>query len=678
MSQFASLRARTPDLLGIMRPPRRISVSEAAEETVVITAVGGVNGPWSRDTTPYMCEPMDTLTSRLFTGVVFAGPARAGKTEALADCFIAHTVTSAPADMMLLFPTERLAYDFSKRRLRRLNRDSPKMAAQISKNSHDNSVGTVIYRNGMMLNTGWPTSSQVAQRDIRSMVISDYDSMPDNVDGEGEVWGAAQKRTQQFGSAGMTVAESSPKRPIIDGRWENKTPHEAPPTGGGILSLYNRGDRRIFYWQCIHCQEWFDVPPIPQYEEKTSIEESAKTAFVGCPHCGGIHTQKDKRELNIKGEWLKDGESISRNGNITGSPTKTKTASFWLKGCAATFQPLEELLHRFLSATQVYEKTGEESALITTHNVDQGIPYFPMALRNSRSVDDLVSRQSEANRRVADSAVKFIITTVDVQGKRFEVLVTGYGVDLQSWIIDRYKIGLSTRTLSTGEVDTLDPSGHSEDWDVLNPLIEAEYEVEGKTSKLKNLFLAVDYGGKAGVHSRSLAWWRRLRTAGKGSRVRLVRGEGRAFDAKIPRVRETYPDTSSRKKQISAARGDVPILALHVNALKDAVFANLNREEIGPGYIHLPEWLKVSYLEEIVSEIRGDKNWECPRGLRNETWDLMVYALAIAIFLEADKIDWEHPPGWAKGVSIAPKKKKKKREVHGDGFESQYYDRGFD
>ena len=44
---------------------------------------------------------------------------------------------------------------------------------------------------------------------------------------------------------GMTAAESSPGRVITDAKWIRKTPHEAPPTTG-ILSLYNRGDRRLW------------------------------------------------------------------------------------------------------------------------------------------------------------------------------------------------------------------------------------------------------------------------------------------------------------------------------------------------------------------------------------------------------------------------------------------------
>src|SRR5690625_6525461 len=55
----------------------------------------------------------------------------------------------------------------------------------------------------------------------------------------------------------MTVAESSPGYEIEDPQWSGKTRHEAPPTRG-ILALYNRGDRRRWYWRCPQCYQPFE------------------------------------------------------------------------------------------------------------------------------------------------------------------------------------------------------------------------------------------------------------------------------------------------------------------------------------------------------------------------------------------------------------------------------------
>ena len=59
----------------------------------------------------------------------------------------------------------------------------------------------------------------------------------------------ALKRTQTYKSAGICIAESSPGRDYVDGKWQRRPgSHEAPPAAG-ICALYNRGDRRRLYWR---------------------------------------------------------------------------------------------------------------------------------------------------------------------------------------------------------------------------------------------------------------------------------------------------------------------------------------------------------------------------------------------------------------------------------------------
>jgi hypothetical protein len=66
-----------------VRPPERITVSQAAERYHIVKNPGMHEGPFSLDKTPYLREPMDVLTSLDFTSMVFAGPARTGKALAL-------------------------------------------------------------------------------------------------------------------------------------------------------------------------------------------------------------------------------------------------------------------------------------------------------------------------------------------------------------------------------------------------------------------------------------------------------------------------------------------------------------------------------------------------------------------------------------------------------------------
>jgi phage terminase large subunit GpA-like protein len=77
------------------------------------------------------------------------------------------------------------------------------------------------------------------------------------------------------------------------------------------------------------------------------------------------------------------------------------------------------------------------------------------------------------------------------------------------------------------------------------------------------------------VTARAYEWWRRLNAAGLGHRVALTKGTAASPDSRGQAVSETYPDTAARADRHSTATGDVPLYLLHVNALKDALDADL-------------------------------------------------------------------------------------------------------
>lgn len=97
-----------------------------------------------------------------------------------------------------------------------------------------------MFRDGSFLQIGWPSITVFSSSDYKRVALTDYDRFPEDIDGEGDGFSLASKRTTTFMSAGMTLAESSSGREITDVKWRRSSPHEAPPTTG-ILSLYNRG-----------------------------------------------------------------------------------------------------------------------------------------------------------------------------------------------------------------------------------------------------------------------------------------------------------------------------------------------------------------------------------------------------------------------------------------------------
>ncbi|SEQ90965.1 Phage terminase, large subunit GpA [Azotobacter beijerinckii] len=650
----------------IIRPPRRILVSDAAEQNLKLNEPGGYQGDFTLDVAPYMREPMDLLSSRRFEGVVFVGPARSLKTQALIDGGFAYTVTCDPGDALIVQMSQESARDFSRTRIDRAIRYSPELASRIATGRADDNVFDKFFKSGMVLKIGWPAVSQLSSKSIRWVWLTDYDRMDDDIDGEGDAWSLALKRTQTFLSRGMCCAESSPGREMTDPAWRRKTPHEGPPCKG-IVGLYNMGDRRRWYWQCPDCKEFsepapgigsFALPSMEQLKEQIRTADltrlTRECAYFACPHCGSLISEKHKRAMNRAGLWLIEGQQIDRDRTISGEPRQSKVASFWLGGMAAAFQGWESIVGRYLQGMHAYVTTGDEEMLKTTTNLDQGAPYMPQRAESVRSQDLLIVRKEEVIKFQVPDGVRFITVAVDVQagGKpRFVVQVEGWGAHGENWLIDRYNIRTSKRLDEDGQPLPVDPAAYLEDWDLLEEVMQKAYPLaDGSGRAMLPVMVACDSGGKAGVTERAYDYWRKLKRAGLHKRFMLIKGDGAP---NAPRLKETYPD-SDRKDRKAKARGEIPVWRLNTNMIKDAVDADLQREAPGHGYRHFPEWLGDWFFEEMTFEVRTPQGWKKPGKGNNEAFDLSGYNRAAAIRQGMEKIDWSSPPPWARDWNNNP------------------------
>ncbi|HEY4774078.1 MAG TPA: terminase gpA endonuclease subunit, partial [Xanthobacteraceae bacterium] len=384
---YPGSRGRLPDFavadlavaraLPALAPPDRVSVARAAERYRRLDTAA-YRGPWRNEVAPYMVEPMDALTSRRFTGAVFAGPARSAKTDSLILNPVVHAVMHSPRHMLIIHINKDAARDFSLEKL------TPMIEAcadvrrrQIVERGGDN-IFDKRFIGGMRLSIGWPVLGKLSARDLPFVAFTDYDRMDDDIGDEGQPFALGRKRTQTFGSLGMTVAESSPGRPILDETWAPKTPHEAPPTTG-ILALYNRGTRGRLYWRCPQCDAEFE-PTFDRlrWPENLPAGEAAAAAVMACPNgCAIAPAQRD--ELNLAARWRHETE----NGKLVALDDErvrsTDIASWWLPGPAASFQSWPEMVLRYLDALADFGASGDENALKATTNIDQGRPYLPRA-----------------------------------------------------------------------------------------------------------------------------------------------------------------------------------------------------------------------------------------------------------------------------------------------------------
>lgn len=654
MTSYKCLEDITIALLDILKPPERLTVSQTAAKYRYINNRGSYVGKWKNSTAPYMVEPMDMLDSREHDSVIFVGPAQSSKTEMLLN-WVAHSIKSDPMDIIIYSPTSAAARDFSLRRVDRLHRDSPEIGGMLSRDRDSDNRLDKHYVSGTMLSLSHPSVTELAGKPIPRVGLTDYDRMPDDIDGDGSAFDLASKRTTTFGSYAMTVAESSPSKPVEDLKWIAKTPHEAPPAKG-IFSLYNRGDRRRWYWPCPHCNEYFEGEwkHLIWDETKPTVIEQAESVYMVCPSNGCVINADERFEMNLWGRWLRDGESFNRQGQIIGEGQRTKTASFWLRGVAAAFTTWSKLVSGYLAAKGDYDRTGDEGALQKFFNTDLAEPYIPVSADTIRLPEHLKTRAEPLGEKIVPVGIRFLLGCVDVQKNAFVVQIHGIspGMPVDITIIDRFTILKSNRLDHDGEHTFVKPATYLEDWDlIIDRVMNATYPLDDGSGRRMAVKLTVcDSGGYSRnkgetVTEKAYEFYRRLRRDNLHGRFHLVKGDASAGQA---RTRISTPDAQKNNRS-AAARGDVPVLMLNSNILKDGLSGRLDCMAPGKGMIRFPDWLPDWWFVEMCAEVRTTKGWENPTQSRNEAWDLLYYCLGIIAskLLLIERIDWTDPPRWA-------------------------------
>lgn len=640
-----------------LAPAQRLSVIDAAEKYMKVNAAGRW-ASFDRGTTPYMVEPANMTVSRRYREVIFAGPARAGKTVMLL-CTVSHLVLCDPGVCQIVHMTEATAEAWEDEELRPMIENSPEIAARQGAGRSDRNKLSKRFIGGAKISIGPPTKAFLSGKTTRTVLFTDLDRMPLSVGREGSPFAMGAKRTETLGSRGMTVAEASPGHVVTDPDWKPETPHQAPPVAGGILELYNGGTRARWYWDCPSCGEAFE-PRFDRlhYDKSLSPADAGAAAVMVCPHNGCVIEHSEKVDLNRAGYWLHETAAGGLARIESGDVLASDRVSYWLNGAAAAFASWARIVSKYETARRAFEAGGDESALQVTVNTDQGLPYLPRALADDGglSLDDLKALCRPMAQGVAPEWTRFILAAADVQAHHFEVQVMAFGIDGRRAIIDRFPIKDPPEGAPGDPGRLLEPHTYLEDWDALLPVVERVYPVEGRPYGLRPAAMACDFHGKPGVSDRATKFWQARRRAGEASRWFMVRGHG---GFKVDgRQWFRAPSRASEGKKVR----DIKLLNIATDKHKDTTFGALNRADGGEGALILGDWLPDERLKEFTAERREAGGWvKRPNQPRNEIIDLCGYAQALAEHKGVLSLRPESPKPWAIGgldnpfaVQIAP------------------------
>lgn len=646
-SDYASARTLAVEALEALLPPERQTVAEYAEQKRILSNEGGgYVGKWRNDQVPYVVEPMECLTSLDYQTIAVVGPGQSAKTT-IAENWLLHSVATDPADLLWFMQTDDAVEAYVKQRINPMIATHDAMRQRLGKRAIDDSLHFKNFRT-MRAEFLPATKRTLINKSAPRIVGDEIDAYAANL---GDVKALFDVRRQTFGRQSKLLAVSHPdkaKGMNPDRDWT-----------AGIMAMYADSDRRVWYWQCPDCGAWSSPCPIAarvmvlDYPAEGTLDQVQAEARLVCPVNGCRIEDSERRRMNLTGRWVGMGQSISEHGVITGELVRRTTAGFWITGLMSPFVlgGIGALARAKAKAEREYEVSGEDETLRQVVVKQFGQPYAPPRTIGVLLGSDIADRaEVDLQLGMVPEGVRFLTAFWDVQIAHFDVLVRGWGVKGESWVIDRFRVGG-------------DPATSPDDWDqMLEAVVLKSYPLADSSGRHMSIrAVGYDSGGQPGVSQQAYdAWtrWRKRKLAKllgniAGRDVYTVIPTKGASGLMAPRLSVTYPDTSGSGKKF-ASNGTVPVAVFNPNSFKDDLNGQLQKADGGPWAVHFPSALRAKapphpWFEQLVAETRlPNGRWEKQsRSARNEALDTMVGNHVLAHLHGLNRINWERPPNWA-------------------------------
>jgi phage terminase large subunit GpA-like protein len=657
----ASAKAAALGFVSMLLPPEDISTKEcAAKYRYLPNPEGDGKRLYDRELTPYMDGPQDALDDPLIPAVIVPGPGRTGKSIAGENHLFKRLRNGPLTDTIIYLPAKGDVDSYADKEFADFFSLHPEIAVKVGRLPKDNKrMFKRVAGKSIQLFPANP--GNVRQKQAPLIMATEVDGYRATL--RAAFRNLAEVRGRAYGNQFKLYLESH-----ADAGWT-----------GGIALFWLDSSRGIWFWPCPHCEDWSSPHPLAPkgmlmrlvydrddtLDDDENIELADKSAALACPHCGSLITDDHKRQMNIAGKWVHTRwQTITPDGTVTGPARKAGVAAgFWIHGTMSPFVKLGELARKWLQTTIHFERTRKPQPLREFTAKELGEVYEgaggagrvldPKRLQD-RAKDEEINPPFKLG--LVPEDVLFLTAAVDVGGKKFDVLITGWDLEGRSWLIDRYTI------FQGGEGRELRPPERQKDWLVIRDrLLRTLVPLEADPKQgMPIACVAIDTGGSGnldgdepgGVTWKAREFARQMARSGdsgrNGYRLMLIKGGGVKKAPEVGAAREINKDAEG-KPMLPAVKE----FTLNVDKLKMLSVERLLVDDAGPGQVAFAKGLPKAAYDELCGEALVDGKWE--RRGANETLDLFGYCEAARIQLQPERSDikWEtRRPVWARPVPL--------------------------
>lgn len=426
------------------------------------------------------------------------------------------------------------------------------------------------------------SATEIASQPAHTVTLDEVDKC-EPVPGHGSVLVQAKARISNYRhSGGILIATSSPTEGSVDTTVHETTGLEhfdvslPEDVSSEMWRIWQNGTRHEFMVPCPHCGEYFSprLKYLTGWATGATPSQAKRAAKLLHWKCGSLIDESHKDSLISQGLAIAPGQRVV-GGEVVGDPPETESYTLWVSGLCSPWVSWGDRAYQWMEAVRSHSSKDIQAVI----NLSFGELFRVRGDAPPWETIQKISDGSLYELGVVPQGVRKIFLTCDVQQDHLVIVIRGWGVEMESWLIQRLEIWGDT--------------SKTEVWERLDQIAEAP--IDGHTI---NAF-AVD----SGYRTEQVYTWCERRLG------RAYATKGRDEPAKLYSAGDVEVLRNGKK----VLRG-LKVWSFDAGFFKGWVHDRIPWPQDQPGSWHLPMMIGEDYCKQIVGEQRmrlasGKQHW---------------------------------------------------------------------